>query len=180
MRLPAMVAGLGVAVVVAGYIGTPWRSAGAAPDESSSAGASAPSVPPAQTQVVATVLANADRASQSATPVEELPAKAPQPTATRRPAKAARPEPAPPTLALATGDIASTIEPAAPLAEPEPPPVKETPPDRWQLLADALVKCENETFLANVICVQRARWQYCDGYWGKVAQCPVMNSSYER
>ncbi len=179
LRLPAMVVALGVAIVVAGYFGTPWQSAGAAHDESSLTGA--PSSPPAQ-QVVATVEPVADRTSQSASPVEASPATPPQPkpTATRGPAKAAsaRPEPAPPAIAFA--DFESAIEPRAPPTTPEPPPVRETPPDRWQLLADALVKCESETFLANVVCVQRARWQYCDGHWGKVPQCPAMNSSYER
>lgn len=44
-------------------------------------------------------------------------------------------------------------------------------PDRWQAMNAALELCSRETFLAGVVCTERARLQYCDGYWGKVPQC---------
>jgi hypothetical protein len=62
------------------------------------------------------------------------------------------------------------------VAAPEP-----VVPDRWQLLSDAIARCASEGPLGELICVQRARWQHCDGYWGKVAQCPgAMNSDFQR
>lgn len=44
--------------------------------------------------------------------------------------------------------------------------------DRWTQFAEELHRCERETFLSRVVCDQRVRLRYCDGYWGKVAQCP--------
>ena len=44
--------------------------------------------------------------------------------------------------------------------------------DRWQRLDEALAQCTRTDFISRVICGQRARFRYCDGYWGKVPQCP--------
>jgi len=68
--------------------------------------------------------------------------------------------------------------PAAPAATPAPR--KALPPtptvtaqvDRWQMYADEMAQCAKESFFARVGCQQRTRAHYCDGYWGKVAQCP--------
>ena len=46
------------------------------------------------------------------------------------------------------------------------------PADRWQTMSDALGSCDREGALNGFICGQRVRIQYCDGYWGKVPQCP--------
>ena len=56
----------------------------------------------------------------------------------------------------------------------EPPPVvKPAPPvDRWQLLAEAIARCDGD-FFARVGCEQRALTQYCENYWGLVPQCPA-------
>jgi hypothetical protein len=35
----------------------------------------------------------------------------------------------------------------------------------------ALAACTRETFLAGVMCTERVRYQYCEGFWGQVAQC---------
>ncbi|HSQ80703.1 MAG TPA: hypothetical protein VLU54_06130 [Casimicrobiaceae bacterium] len=45
------------------------------------------------------------------------------------------------------------------------------PADRWQALDDALAGCGGN-FVERVICGQHARFRYCDGYWGRVPQCP--------
>jgi hypothetical protein len=47
------------------------------------------------------------------------------------------------------------------------------PTDRWQALTNALGRCASEGFLTRVMCEERARWKYCEGAWGEVAQCPV-------
>lgn len=39
-------------------------------------------------------------------------------------------------------------------------------------MADAISQCGRQGFLAGVICEQRVRLQYCEGYWGQAAQCP--------
>jgi hypothetical protein len=51
--------------------------------------------------------------------------------------------------------------------------------DRWQNLDNEISRCTREDFITRVICGQRARFRYCDGYWGKVAQCPG-NPAVER
>jgi hypothetical protein len=40
------------------------------------------------------------------------------------------------------------------------------------MLADALGQCKSEKFFARITCENRARNQYCEGYWGQVSQCP--------
>ncbi|HTR57703.1 MAG TPA: hypothetical protein VMM27_05985 [Casimicrobiaceae bacterium] len=45
-------------------------------------------------------------------------------------------------------------------------------PDRWQMFADDIARCRKEDFLQRFVCEQRSRARYCDGYWGKVPQCP--------
>jgi hypothetical protein len=44
-------------------------------------------------------------------------------------------------------------------------------PDRWQSMNEALARCSRENFLAGIVCGERARLQYCDGFWGQVPQC---------
>jgi hypothetical protein len=39
-------------------------------------------------------------------------------------------------------------------------------------MADQVARCGRDGFLAGVICEQRVRLKYCEGYWGQVAQCP--------
>ena len=67
----------------------------------------------------------------------------------------------------------------ATIAAPEPVPVVATPapapeppaPDRWETMNDALAACSRESLLAGVMCTERVRYQYCEGYWGQVPQC---------
>jgi hypothetical protein len=62
---------------------------------------------------------------------------------------------------------------ARPAAPPSPAPATEAPrPDRWQMMHDAVASCGREALLARLICEQRVRTQYCNGYWGTVPQCP--------
>jgi hypothetical protein len=69
--------------------------------------------------------------------------------------------------------FASATEPPPAPAPVVVPPVQEAPPpDRWQVMADTIARCGREGFFSRVVCEQRVRLQYCDGYWGQVAQCP--------
>jgi len=46
-------------------------------------------------------------------------------------------------------------------------------PDRWQLLVGAQMRCEREGVITGLVCMERARLQYCDGEWGEAPQCPL-------
>ena len=56
---------------------------------------------------------------------------------------------------------------AALAAAPEPPR-----PDRLQALDEMLAGCARENSEGRAVCERRARLQFCNGYWGKVPQCP--------
>jgi hypothetical protein len=75
-----------------------------------------------------------------------------------------------------TPSATSVAEPelvVIPQEPPKPAPAPARPPvDRWQTMSDALGNCDREGALNGFICGQRVRIQYCDGYWGKVPQCP--------
>jgi len=121
-------------------------------------------------------------ASAAAAPVTEAPvvtplpaqeparpgASAPRPprTAPRTPAPKA--EPAPPPPVVAPQPAPAPAPKAAPAAPPRPAPAA----DRWAQMHDDLQRCTREDFINRVVCDQRVRLRYCDGYWGKVAQCP--------
>ena len=51
---------------------------------------------------------------------------------------------------------------------PAPAPVV---PDRWEAMSAAIAHCGRADFFSGIICEQRARMKYCDGYWGEVPQC---------
>ena len=86
------------------------------------------------------------------------------------------------SFATANGDppdaVAPPPEPERIAAAPAPPPPPVT--DRWQNMRDALTQCDREGILGGLICGQRVRVQYCEGYWGKVAQCPGAVVVYDR
>ena len=91
-----------------------------------------------------------------------------RPPAPKRAAEPAPPPPEPP----ATERFAAATEPPAPQPAVAPVPRPAPVPDRWQLMGDAITRCGREGFFAGVICEQRVRLQYCEGYWGQAAQCP--------
>jgi hypothetical protein len=55
----------------------------------------------------------------------------------------------------------------------QPPDAQATAgPDRRQLMAAAIARCERESFVAGFVCKERAWLQFCEGQWGEVPQCP--------
>jgi hypothetical protein len=86
------------------------------------------------------------------------------------------------TFATINGDPPEAVAPPpepvkiAAVAPPPPRPI----PDQWQTMRDALTACDREGGLGGFICGQRVRVQYCDGYWGKVPQCPGSITTYDR
>jgi hypothetical protein len=151
----------------------------------------APAPPPADVTAVpptpdaATASAAAERqgatsqakaGDESAEPVEitQLPARPATSRAARRPAteKAAAPTPAPPAPAAAPAPSAPAAHAPmarAPATVPSVSPVN----DRWAKMNDELSRCTREDFITRVICGQRVRFRYCEGYWGKVDACPA-------
>ena len=45
-------------------------------------------------------------------------------------------------------------------------------PDRWQQMREAMARCAGDNFFKRVACEQAVGQQYCEGFWGKVPQCP--------
>ena len=45
-------------------------------------------------------------------------------------------------------------------------------PDRWKQMREAMARCAGDNFFKRVACEQGVGQQYCEGYWGKVPQCP--------
>jgi hypothetical protein len=87
--------------------------------------------------------------------------------------------PEPPVAAAAQYPPLDSFGPLAEAPKPPPPPVvvaRAAPPtpDRWQMMSDALSRCASEGDSSGFICDQRVRLASCDGYWGRVAQCPTM------
>ncbi len=113
---------------------------------------------------------SADAAASGAEPapveIKQLPPRPP-----RVPRQAAERPPAPAApVAPATSETVAPAPPArASVAVPAPAPVI----DRWARMNDEMSRCTREDFISRVICSQRVRFRYCDGYWGKVAQCPA-------
>lgn len=142
----------------------------------------APAVPPtAETPVV---VAEPPKTDAMPTPAAEARAPAPADApveaakdaalaATKTPAKAVphkAPAKAPPAPSVqATQPSRAAAQSAAVVAAPAA-----RTKDRWEEMLDTIAsRCGKETFLNKVICEQRVRTQYCDGYWGKAAQCPM-------
>jgi hypothetical protein len=118
----------------------------------------------------------ADEAKSSVAPAEEpkstsaAPPKSDSKGASK--ATSSRPAAAPvitaPSAPAAPPQIAAhPVAPASGMATAPSPVV-----DRWAQFAEELHRCQAEAFLSRVVCDQRVRIRYCDGYWGKVAQCP--------
>lgn len=118
--------------------------------------------------------------AEPAPPTAALP---PLPTIVERelvPHSPAAGKPATSKRAVAAPKAAAPPPEAPPEIEPvraaAPAPVVGVPPpvpriDPWQQMGEAIGRCP-PGFLDHVMCEQRIRLQYCEGHWGKVAQCP--------
>jgi len=80
-------------------------------------------------------------------------------------------KPAPAPIAAPTPEVRPEPAPAPVVVAAAPPPVVR-PPDQMQLLAQAFAQCPTDGLLARMVCEQKARVQYCDGYWGQAPLCP--------
>jgi hypothetical protein len=94
-----------------------------------------------------------------------------EPIKPRRNAPSGRPAPKVESVAVASAEVVPTIIAAAPKTAPEEA-APTVAPDRWQPLSAALGRCVTGNLFSRVACEHSARAQFCDGYWGQVAQCP--------
>jgi hypothetical protein len=67
-------------------------------------------------------------------------------------------------MTIAAPEPVEVVRGPAPAADPPAP-------DRWETMSAALAACSRESFLAGMMCTERVRYQYCEGYWGQVPQC---------
>ncbi len=90
------------------------------------------------------------------------------------PSSEARPQ-TPSTESEATQVPPDEAAGSASTANLAPAAIEDAPsvPDRWQAMNAELARCARDNFIAGVLCDQRTRWQYCEGYWGHVPQCRV-------
>lgn len=44
--------------------------------------------------------------------------------------------------------------------------------DHWQRMAAAIRSCNGREFLGGLLCEQKVRIEYCEGWWGRAAECP--------
>ena len=181
LGLPASLVALGVVVVMTGYFVSHLRGVGAVPEATANESAPSQQGLTGGAYVPLPVMPLPQRDATPAADAVPLPLHDTVPPATPAPkpggartAKAVPVRSDPPPAA--EPPIAATQPEPAPPPEPAPAPPA---PDRWQLLSEAVARCAGEGGLGGAICEQRARWQYCDGYWGKVAQCPgAMTSEF--
>ena len=75
------------------------------------------------------------------------------------------------SMAVAPAEVIPSIVAAAPKTAPEDAAITVVP-DRWQSLSAALARCTTGNLFSRFACQHGARAQFCDGYWGQVAQCP--------
>jgi hypothetical protein len=92
-------------------------------------------------------------------------------TKPRKTSPGARPGAKVERMAVTPAEVVPSIVAAAPktAAEDVAPVVV---PDRWQSLSAALGRCTTGNLFSRFACEHGARAQFCDGYWGQVAQCP--------
>jgi hypothetical protein len=187
---------LAVAVVATGYVAVdeirtePGASGMASPvpaDPVADPAAVAVAVPPASAEAVppasAEALPPADATRPGAVP-RPAPAPAQRKATGRRPVASGMITMLPPATAPRPASEQSEADARpAPLAGANPPPAAAAPPqepapaDRWQSMAAAIARCPRADFLAAVLCEQRVRLQYCEGYWGDVPECRGANRS---
>jgi len=136
---------------------------------STAAGQVAPGAP---TAAAPSMSASPPLPGQPATGPDGTPAKAAIAKAPK--AAPAQPVQTPPGAGAATPP-AGAPTPAATKAPPQKNVTAQV--DRWQMYADEMAQCAKEDFFSRLGCQQRTRARYCDGYWGKVPQCPAAPSA---
>jgi hypothetical protein len=124
---------------------------------------SAPATPPDSEAKAATKGKDATAAGSTTAPGSTMTpgAAVPRTDSAKAPAKVTSP-PGPPGSLLSTADVAGVTAPGRTPAQP----------DRWQQMREAMARCAGDNFFKRVACEQGVGQQFCEGFWGKVPQCP--------
>src|SRR5579864_1182998 len=124
--------------------------------------------------------ASAGSAPPSREPPIEIKALPPRPAFARTDRRAAAERSSPPeTPAAAPPEVPKPPDNRALASASARATAVSTVADHWRRMDDELSRCTREDFITRVICGQRVRFRYCDGYWGKVGQCAA-NPAPER
>jgi zinc-ribbon domain len=150
-------------------------TAPAAEGQTANAGAAGPAGAPAGVAASSTAAPGAASTDTSALPGQ--PAVAEDKAAQAKAAKAQAKATTSATSPGAGAPTSTTPTPGPSQPAPAKPPAKTNvaqaaPQDRWQAYADEMTRCAKEDFFSRVVCQQKVRGRYCEGYWGKVPQCP--------
>jgi hypothetical protein len=124
---------------------------------------SAPAMPPDSEAKAATKGKDATAAGSMTAPGSTTApgAAVPKTDSAKAPAKVTNP-PGPPGSLLSTADVVAATAPGRAPAQP----------DRWQQMREAMARCAGDNFFKRVACEQGVGQQFCEGFWGKVPQCP--------
>jgi len=136
-------------------------------------GSSMTAPPGSPSDAAAQAAADAAKAPPPPTPADAAAAKA---AAAKSAAAAAKAEAnkAPPVGGAPASPPVAAPAPAAPHAPPQAAAAHPAPTvDRWEQMRQAYALCDREGFFDKIACNSRVGKQYCEGYWGKVPQCPV-------
>ncbi len=155
----------------------PAKIDAAAPQPAPAGDASKAMLPPAEPpNAAAPVLPSA---ADSATAPPTTPATV-APEAETAKARATAPRPARPAPSKGSTK-ATTAQQAPSAAGPAAAAAPEAPrPDRWAMMKEELGRCASENILARVACEQQTGIRYCEGYWGKVPQCPAVQQNPDK
>ena len=104
----------------------------------------------------------------------------------RGPDRRANPRRERPSRAVDSADQKVALGPAAPaapsvgptLASQAPVAIAEVTRTRWQSMDDAMAACRGG-FFDRLLCRQKARIAFCDGYWGRVPECATAAATEE-
>ena len=181
VRIPLALGAMVAVVGSAGYFIVHQIHAATPPDSAAetraAAAADTPRLTPAPSAMTESSAANPAVAPQAALVAASERDVAPPAVAKAR--NAARNVKTPPTAVGPPAPEGPPEPPPAPVVvAAAPPPPAPRPPDRMQLLAQAFAQCPQDSMLTRMVCEQKARLQYCDGYWGQAALCP--NGAPER
>ncbi|MEO5698883.1 MAG: hypothetical protein ABIS17_14230 [Casimicrobiaceae bacterium] len=83
--------------------------------------------------------------------------------------------PAPAARVETVNELTAPSRPAAPVVSAATARTRVSPaprPDRWERMDVAMRACAGQDFFRRVVCEQKVRFEYCDGFWGQKTQCP--------
>jgi hypothetical protein len=117
----------------------------------------------------AAVPGSAGETAKSASGQTSGPPAAPTKSAAAAAARARSTAQPPPAAGAGTTEAPA---PAPAAVARTPAPAAAPQPDRWAQMHEAMARCKREDFFRRIGCEQSVGLQYCEGYWGKVPQCP--------